>query len=53
MVVGDAEYDIVMGTEAGTLTCAVTYGYGSVKDLNSVNPDFIIPSFDHLLSILM
>lgn len=52
LVIGDAEYDIVMGREAGTLTCAVTYGYGSLKELTSVNPDFMIPNFDHLLTIL-
>lgn len=52
MVVGDSEFDIIMGKEAGVLTCAVTYGNGSIKELKSTHPDFLIPSFVDLLTIL-
>lgn len=51
MVVGDAEFDIIMGKAAGVKTCAVTYGYGNPQKLNSVNPDYMIPSFADLLTI--
>lgn len=52
MVVGDAEYDIVMGKEAGVLTCGVTYGNGSIRELKSARPDFLLPRFDDLLTLL-
>lgn len=52
MVVGDAEFDIIMGKAAGTKTCAVTYGYGSTADIQSEHPDYTIPQIDNLLSIL-
>lgn len=52
LVVGDSEYDITMGQEAGVLTCGVTYGYGSSRELKSCKPDFMIPSFSDLLAIL-
>lgn len=51
MVVGDAEFDIIMGKAAGVKTCAVTYGYGNPQKLNSVNPDYMIPGFADLLTI--
>lgn len=52
MVVGDAEFDIIMGKEAGVLTCGVTYGYGSARELKNAKPDFMIPRFSDLLTIL-
>ncbi len=52
MIVGDAEFDIIMGKKAGVMTCGVTYGNGSYKELNAANPDFIIPRFDNLISIV-
>lgn len=51
LVVGDAEYDILMGKAAGTQTCALTYGYGDPQDLKSAHPDYMIPKFDDLLTI--
>lgn len=52
MMVGDAQYDIIMGKNAGVLTCGVTYGYGSFNELNETHPNFLIPRFDSLISIL-
>lgn len=47
IVIGDAPYDILMGRNAGTKTCAVTWGNGSREDLLAAKPDAII---DHPLS---
>lgn len=52
LVVGDATYDILMGSNAGAQTCAVTYGNQSREQLLSVSPDFIIDSFPQLLNTL-
>ncbi|MDE6380997.1 MAG: HAD-IA family hydrolase [Muribaculaceae bacterium] len=52
MVVGDAEFDIIMGKEAGAKTCAVTYGNGTDSELRAARPDFMIPRFSDLLNIL-
>lgn len=52
MVVGDARYDIIMGKKAGVHTCGVTYGYGSSAEIQSEHPDYMIPKFDNLLTIL-
>lgn len=52
LVVGDAVYDILMGQRAGCYTCGVTYGNGTLHDIQSVNPTFIIHSFPQLLHLL-
>lgn len=52
ITIGDAPVDILMGKAAGTLTCGVTYGNSSYGELKAVNPDFIITSFNQLLTIL-
>lgn len=52
LVVGDSDVDIRMGKAAGTITCAVTYGNGTSKDLKAARPDFMIPRFSDLLTIL-
>ncbi len=52
LVVGDAVYDIEMGRNAGTRTCAVTYGNGSLAELRSVAPDAIIDTFSALPDIV-
>lgn len=50
IVVGDTEFDIRMGKNAGTRTCGVTYGNGTRESLNEA--DHIIDRFDQLLQIL-
>lgn len=52
LVVGDMNVDIMMGKNAGTATCAVTYGNGTLPDLLSAHPDYIIPTFAELLEIV-
>lgn len=45
LVVGDADVDIMMGNSAGCITCAVTYGNGSIPSLKKAAPDHIIDNF--------
>lgn len=47
LVVGDTTFDIQMGKAAGTRTCGVTYGNGSIESL--ADADRIIDNFGELL----
>ncbi len=49
IVVGDADVDILMGNAAGCLTCAVTYGNGSITSLKAAKPDYMIDRFKDIL----
>jgi len=49
LVVGDMDVDIMMGINAGTSTCGVTYGNGSASELESAGADLVIDSIDQLL----
>lgn len=49
IVVGDTSFDILMGKNAGTRTCGVTYGNGSRESL--ADADFIIDEFSRLLEL--
>ena len=42
IVVGDTEFDILMGRNAGTHTCGVTYGNGSRKSLEAAKAEWIV-----------
>lgn len=42
LVVGDTEFDILMGRNAGTHTCGVTYGNGSRESLEAAGAERII-----------
>lgn len=42
LVVGDAEFDILMGRNAGTHTCGVTYGNGSRESLQAAKAEWIV-----------
>ena len=48
MMVGDSELDVECGRNAGSKSCAVTYGYRNREDLIKVQPDFIV---DNILEI--
>ncbi|MGE5458340.1 MAG: HAD family hydrolase [Methanococcaceae archaeon] len=52
IMVGDSELDVRCGKNAGTRTCAVTFGYRNKQDLEKENPDFIISDFKELLEII-
>ena len=42
LMVGDSEMDIQCGINAGSKTCAVTYGYRTKSELQKSLPDFLI-----------
>ncbi len=52
IIVGDTDYDVLAGRNAGIATCAVTYGSFSADQLKAFQPDFMIDSFPQLLSIV-
>lgn len=51
LVVGDMNVDILMGKRAGTAACGVTYGNGSVPELQEAGADCIISDFSAILKI--
>lgn len=51
MMSGDMSMDILMGKNAGLLTCGVVYGNGTRDDLERAGADFIMESFNELTSI--
>lgn len=53
LFVGDTDVDIICGKSAGTLTCAVTYGYRNKDLLKEYNPDFILDSLTELKTLLI
>jgi phosphoglycolate phosphatase-like HAD superfamily hydrolase len=42
VMVGDRKYDIIGAKNNGVKSIGVTYGYGSLQELLSQHPDFII-----------
>ena len=52
LMVGDTPNDIAAGKAAGTLTCAVTYGFGTREALFESAPDFLIDSFGKLVDVV-
>ena len=52
LVVGDMAFDILMGRNAGTKTCGVTYGNGKVNELLDAGADYIINNFAKLPHLL-
>ena len=51
LVVGDMAVDILMGANAGTKTCGVTWGNGIRAELSEAGADHIIDKMEELLSI--
>jgi HAD superfamily hydrolase (TIGR01549 family) len=52
MMTGDSDLDIKCGKNAGTKTCAVTYGYRTQDILKNEKPDFIIDSLGELIDLI-
>ena len=52
LVVGDMAVDIQMGANAGVMTCGVTYGNGTKRELEKAGADYIINSIDELIGIM-
>jgi phosphoglycolate phosphatase len=51
LMVGDTENDILVGKNAGTSTCAVTYGSFRQSELEPYSPDYVIADFAELLAV--
>lgn len=52
LVVGDTIFDIMMGNNAGCMTCGVTWGNQSREQLETVHPTYIIDNMSELYSKL-
>ena len=52
LVVGDMAVDILMGANAGTKTCGVTWGNGSIEEFKEAGANFIIDRMEDILGIL-
>ena len=52
LMVGDTSADILAGKAAGLKTCAVTYGFGALADLQRCEPDYMIDTFGDLAALL-
>jgi HAD superfamily hydrolase (TIGR01549 family) len=52
LMVGDTPTDILAGKAAGTMTCAVTYGFGRREMLLQCAPDYVIDSFGELVTLV-
>ena len=52
LVVGDMAVDILMGANAGTKTCGVTWGNGTKEELQKAGADYIIDSMEELAGIV-
>ncbi len=50
LMVGDTAADIQAGQAAGAYTCGVTYGYGSLQEIQKASPDFVVENFDDLVT---
>lgn len=51
LVVGDADVDILMGKAADCTTCGVTYGNGTLTELQNAGADHIIECFSELMTL--
>ena len=51
LVVGDMAVDILMGANAETKTCGVTWGNGSKEELKEAGANFIIDRMEELIEI--
>ncbi len=52
MVIGDTQYDILMGQNAGCFTCGVSYGNHTREMLQQQGADYIIDDFAQLTHIV-
>jgi HAD superfamily hydrolase (TIGR01509 family) len=52
LMVGDTPADILAGQAAGTMTCAVTYGFGTREALLQCTPDHVIDTFGELVALV-
>jgi len=48
VMIGDSENDVIAGKRAGTVTCAVSYGFRTAEQLRAAEPDLLIDRFEQL-----
>jgi phosphoglycolate phosphatase len=53
IMVGDRKYDVLGAKANGIKSAAVTYGYGTLRELEDCNPDYIINSVQELEVLLL
>jgi phosphoglycolate phosphatase len=53
LVVGDMAVDILMGANAGTKTCGVSWGNGTREELKQAGADYIIDNMGELLGMVI
>ena len=53
IMIGDREHDIIGANNTGIDSIGVTYGYGSLDELNHANPSLIVKSVEQLEEILI
>jgi phosphoglycolate phosphatase len=53
VMVGDRRDDIVGAHHNGISSIAVTYGYGSIEELQGANPTYVVHSVEELKSLLI
>jgi phosphoglycolate phosphatase len=49
IIIGDTASDIQAGKAAGIFTCGVCYGYGSVEELKTAQPDLYLEALSQLM----
>ena len=52
VMIGDTVHDIRMGRDAGVYTIAVSWGFNTAEELQSVTPGCIVHDFDELNAVL-
>ena len=52
MMVGDMTVDILMGKNAGVLTCGVSYGNGKRLELEDTGANYVVASFPEIKDVL-
>ncbi len=52
LMVGDSAFDMECAKRANVWTCAVTWGFGTEKELKRWKPEFLIRSFDRLPGVV-
>lgn len=53
IMIGDTELDIQCGKNAGTKTCAVSYGYRTIEQLEADKPDYLINSIMEIPELVL
>ncbi|MCM3618261.1 HAD family hydrolase [Sutcliffiella horikoshii] len=53
VMIGDRKHDIIGAKNTGIDSIGVTYGYGSLEEINGVEPTYIVNSVEQLKAILL